>query len=55
MVYSIFRFIGLLFMASPVLLYGQNIVNEKAAIMILIVGIIITFLFRKNKKIQSKR
>lgn len=55
MVSSIFRFIGLLLMASPVLLYGQNIVDEKLAIIILIVGIIITFLFRKNKKIQSKR
>ncbi|MEK4486083.1 hypothetical protein MHH81_10905 [Psychrobacillus sp. FSL H8-0484] len=53
MINSIFRVIGLLLMASPVLLYGQNIVGEKVAIMILIVGIIITFLFRKNKKIQS--
>jgi len=41
-------------MASPVLLYGQNIVGEKMTIMILIVGIIITFLFRKNKNVQSK-
>jgi len=53
MINSIFRFIGLLLMASPVLLYGQNIVDEKVAIMILIIGVIITFLFRKNKKIQS--
>ncbi|WP_313893938.1 hypothetical protein [Psychrobacillus sp.] len=50
MINSIVRFIGILMVASPVLLYGQNIVGEKAAIMILIVGIIITFLFRKNKK-----
>ncbi|WP_427138622.1 hypothetical protein [Psychrobacillus psychrodurans] len=55
MIISIFRFIGLLLMASPVLLYGQNIVGEKVAIMILIAGIIITFLFRKKKIIQSKR
>lgn len=54
MIISIFRFIGLLLMASPVLLYGQNIVGE-VAIMILIAGIIINFLFRKNKIIQSKR
>ncbi|GIN87000.1 hypothetical protein J6TS2_33860 [Heyndrickxia sporothermodurans] len=51
MISSIFRFIGILMIASPVLLYGQNIVDEKMAIIIFIIGAMIRFLFRKNKKL----
>lgn len=36
-------------MVSPIVLYGQNIVDEKVAGMILIIGIIITFLLNKDK------
>lgn len=50
MIYSIFRFIGILMVISPVLLYGQNIVDAKVAFIIFILGAMITFSygFRKD-------
>ncbi|MEH7350872.1 hypothetical protein [Gottfriedia acidiceleris] len=51
MINSIFRFIGILMAISTVLLYGQHIVDAKEAIFIFVIGAIIRFSFRKNKKI----
>jgi len=48
---SVLRFIGILMIASPVLLYGQHLVDEKITLAIFILGVMIQILFRKSKKV----
>jgi hypothetical protein len=51
MISSFLRSIGILMIASPVLLYGQHLVDGKIAIAIFIIGVMIQILFRKSKKL----